>query len=176
MTPATGKIESARVLFRRLRQSDLIHMRELETDPDIMKFTPSRVPQTAEQTQVRLTSQIKFEQERAPLGIWAVELKDSQEFVGWFMLMKTDLLYPEVGYMIKKKHWRKGLASESLQALIDYAFKTLKIDGISARTSLDNFPSILILEKAGFKFTHTMTIAEKVLGGTVDVKVFELIR
>lgn len=168
------KIESQRIYFRRLTLEDFDHMRELETEPDIMKFTPSRVPQTEVQTRTRLASQIANEATHSPLGVWAVETKDTKEFVGWFMLIKTDLKFPEVGFMIKKKFWRKGYASEALKALVDFAFNTLSLEGISARTTLHNVASIQTLEKLGFKLTHNITVPEKVLGGTVELKVFEL--
>ncbi len=166
-------MQSARIQLRRLKQSDFGHMRKLETDADTMKFTPARVPQTEEQTLKRLTTQIEQEtHHEAPFGFWAAELIDTKEFVGWCMLMPTDMMYPEIGYMITKEFRGKGFASEVCKLLIDTAFKGDRVECISARTNLTNDISIRVLEKVGFKYSDVMTVPEKVLGGTVDLKVF----
>ncbi len=139
------KFKTLRAQLRPLHIADLENMRALESDPDIMKFTPSRVPQTAEQTEARLKSQIGKE------GIWAAEFSDNLDFIGWFMLLKRDMEFTELGFMIVQKHWGKGLTTEIAQALIDYAFKDLKLIGLSARTNLKNTASIRVLQKLGFQ-------------------------
>ena len=55
------KLQTERINFRRLTEKDFNDMRDFESDPDIMKFTPSKVPQTAVQTRNRLASQIANE-------------------------------------------------------------------------------------------------------------------
>lgn len=168
-------MQTQRIILRRLKKSDFGHMRKLETDADTMKYTPARVPQTEEQTLKRLTTQIEQESHHeSPFGFWAVELKDTKEFVGWGMLMPTDMMFPEIGYMIAKEFRGKGFATEVCKLLIDTAFKGDRVDGISARTNLSNDISVRVLEKVGFKYSDVMTVPEKVLGGTVDLKVFYL--
>lgn len=139
-------IESKRTLLRSFTEDDLANLRMLDTDADIMKWTPAKVPQTVEQSKTRLARYSQMQ------GVWACELKDTHEFVGWFMLIPTDLDYPELGFMLVKKHWGKGLATEIAQAVIDYGFNKLGAKGIAARTLLDNTQSIQVLQK--LKFTH----------------------
>lgn len=118
----------------------------LDADPDIMKFTPAKFPQTMEQSKARLERYSKTD------GVWAAELIDSKDFIGWFMLIPSDLEFPEIGFMIVKKYWGLGLACEVSNAIIDHAFQVLEHKGITARTNLDNLQSISVLKK--LKFQH----------------------
>lgn len=139
-------LQSTRVILRPFNDSDLENLRKLDTDPDIMKFTPAKIPQTMEQSRARLERYSKMD------GVWAAEYIDSKDFVGWFMLILSDLEFPEIGFMIVKKYWGLGLASEVSNTIIDHAFQDLGYKGITARTNLDNLQSIRVLKK--MKFQH----------------------
>jgi RimJ/RimL family protein N-acetyltransferase len=55
----------------------------------------------------------------------------------------------EVWFKIHSDHWNKGFASESLKAVIDFGFDTLKLHRIEAGCAVANMGSIKVLEKAG---------------------------
>jgi RimJ/RimL family protein N-acetyltransferase len=55
-----------------------------------------------------------------------------------------------VGYWIGKQYQDKGIATESVKLVINYAFDVLKLEEISAYVFPDNNPSIRVLEKNGF--------------------------
>jgi RimJ/RimL family protein N-acetyltransferase len=55
-----------------------------------------------------------------------------------------------VGYWIGKQYQDKGIATESVKLVINYAFDVLKLEEISAYVFHDNNPSIRVLEKNGF--------------------------
>lgn len=157
--------DSARLHFRRFTLDDLPHVAELESDPDIMRFTPSRFPLSLTQIETRLRGWV--EKDFGELGIWAAELK-SGEFVGWFMLLPGDA--PELGFMLVKKAWGKGLASEAALALS--AFALARHSSVTAVADADNFASIRVLEKAGFRFTGSTTKFDEKLGREVEAKHF----
>lgn len=168
------KLQTKRALLRRFQISDLNNMILLESNPDVMKFTPSRIPQGIEKTTARLKSLIEKETAYAPLGVWAVELKDTGDFVGWFMLVKTEFDLPEIGFMIVKDHWGKGIASEVARTLINFAITDLHYPGVAAVTDHDNAASIHILQKLGFKKVNSRTKLDTVLGREIEAYVFEL--
>lgn len=96
-------IETHRTVLRRLTLSDFNNLRELESNPNIMKFAPSMVPQTEAQTLARLKSQLAKQSELEPYGIWAVDNFEDSSFVGWFMLMPASENQLELGFMSKAK-------------------------------------------------------------------------
>lgn len=55
-----------------------------------------------------------------------------------------------LGYKIDKDNLRKGYATESIKAAIDYAFNKLNLERIIAHIKLHNIPSIKLIEKIGF--------------------------
>lgn len=137
-------IESARAKLRPFTLNDYDNLRLLDSDEDIMKFTPAKVAQTPEQTRERLERYSKNPR------VWAAIDKTTNDFIGWFMLLPTDLDFPEIGFMLLKKYWNKGLATEICRAMIEHAFAVEGHAGISARTNLDNFASMQVLKKLGF--------------------------
>ncbi|KYG63780.1 hypothetical protein AZI86_13230 [Bdellovibrio bacteriovorus] len=145
-------MESARLRLRRFTAHDFENLRELESDAEVMKFTSLRVALSAEQTASRLQSLIEKETERAPLGVWALELKDDADFVGWFMLLKTKTETPELGFMIVRRHWGKGYTTEGSRLLVDYAFHALGFSKLTATTDPLNEASKKVLLKLGFSW------------------------
>ncbi len=55
-----------------------------------------------------------------------------------------------VGILICKKHRSSGAASEALELLKEYAFKTLSLTQIYAQIHTDNETSIQLFRKHGF--------------------------
>ncbi|MES3037305.1 MAG: GNAT family N-acetyltransferase [Bdellovibrionota bacterium] len=169
-----NKFESQRAKLRRFTLDDEEHMRLLESDPEIMRYTPSKVPQTAEQTKEKLATLVATQKVDDKFGIWAAEEKSTRNFIGWFMLREGDLPHPELGFMIIKDQWGKGFATEISEAIVQYGMVDLNLSGISARTTVDNVRSIRVLEKVGFKFTSTIQVPDKITSVMIDLKVFEL--
>lgn len=145
---------SSKIQLRRFQTSDFAHLRLLESDPEIMRFTPMRVPQTPEQTEARLLNLVRREQEFGALGVWAVERNG--EFVGWCMLMKMEFPNPEIGFMVVRKHWGQGIATEMVRELVSYA-QEQGIQSLVAVTDVDNAASIHVLEKLGFVYETKIT-------------------
>ena len=58
----------------------------------------------------------------------------------------------EVGYILAKAYWGRGLGTELLRGLLDYGFSKLGATHIVAVCHLDNLASIRIMEKCGMTF------------------------
>ena len=144
-------MESSRLRLRRFNSSDFQNLRELESDPEVMKFTSLRTPLSEEQTATRLKTLLEKEAERAPLGVWALELKEGLDFVGWFMLLKTKSEVPELGFMIVHRHWGKGYTTEACLLLVDYGLSALSFPKLTAVTDPTNESSQKVLRKVGFR-------------------------
>ena len=55
-----------------------------------------------------------------------------------------------IGYWIGTQYQGKGIATECIKLVVNYAFDALKLEEISAYVFFDNNPSIRVLEKNGF--------------------------
>lgn len=145
-------LTTKRILLRPFHQSDLGHLTEMLSDEVVMRPTGFRSAQSSERTQELLTKWIGEGQQE--LGVWAAQERSSGEFVGWFMLKKTTSADPEIGFMLPQSQWAKGYASEVSAALLHYAFVTLKVSRVIAKTLADNFASRRVLEKIGMRLVQ----------------------
>ncbi|MCX0409593.1 GNAT family N-acetyltransferase [Clostridium perfringens] len=56
----------------------------------------------------------------------------------------------EIGYTIEKNFWGKGVASECIKAIENFAFEILDMNRIIAMIDSNNISSIKLSEKLGF--------------------------
>ena len=56
----------------------------------------------------------------------------------------------ELGYLLARKFWGKGLATEAAEACLNYGFGKLGFREIIALTDLENIASQRVLNKIGF--------------------------
>lgn len=57
----------------------------------------------------------------------------------------------EIGYWLGEAHWGKGIASEAVRAIVQYAIQELSCQKIYAEVYEHNQASMRVLEKAGFE-------------------------
>lgn len=57
----------------------------------------------------------------------------------------------EIGFMLARAHWRKGLAEESLRAVLGYFFSEREMLEIVADVDPRNASSMALLQKLGFE-------------------------
>jgi len=70
---------------------------------------------------------------------------------------KSDIyrLNCEVGYFIAPEFWNRGITSNALKTVTEYAFRTFDIVRVYAEPFADNTGSRRVLEKAGYKLEAT---------------------
>ena len=77
----------------------------------------------------------------------------SSPFVGVISIDNIDKINrnAEVGYWIGKEYWNRGIATESLTLVIDYAFNILDLHKLYASVFVQNAASIHVLEKCSLR-------------------------
>ena len=83
---------------------------------------------------------------------WEIVSLEHNTIIGGIVMGGLNMVDGEAttGYMIDKKHWNKGYASEALNLICDWAFSHPHVQSIKANTLLDGFASQRVLIKAGF--------------------------
>lgn len=91
-------------------------------------------------------------QKNPGLGLWVTFLKETNEFIGWYILKHLpDNGEVEVGFRLKKQFWNNGYSMEAGKALLKHGFKTLGLRKIAAIVRPDNFASQAVIKKIGLK-------------------------
>ncbi len=84
---------------------------------------------------------------------FGIELKSEKRIIGGIGLHKIDRFQgkADAGYWLGIKYWKKGYGSEALKALLDFAFKRLKLRRIEMGIFEGNKASLALAKKFGFK-------------------------
>jgi RimJ/RimL family protein N-acetyltransferase len=61
----------------------------------------------------------------------------------------------EIGYMIHRLYWRRGLATEAALAVREYAFRDLRLPRVVSLIRPDNVPSQGVARKLGMRTVGT---------------------
>jgi RimJ/RimL family protein N-acetyltransferase len=145
------EIETPRLELRQWRDADREPFAAMNRDPAVMEFFPS--------LQSRATSDAAIDRWQAGLegrgwSNWAVELRESAEFVGFTGLSEPRHALPfspciEIGWRYARKAWGKGLATEAARACLQVAFEQLALPEVVSFTAVHNLRSRAVMERIG---------------------------
>lgn len=65
--------------------------------------------------------------------------------------VNIDRFRVELGYVLARLFWRKGLMTEAVRGVIDWAFAQPQIYHVAAVCDVENVASARVMEKAGMK-------------------------
>lgn len=82
----------------------------------------------------------------------------------------------ELGYVLGRAHWGRGVMREALTALIDFAFDALQLNRLEAEVNPANMPSLVLLKRLGFQQEGLLRERWAAKGQTYDVIVHGLLR
>ncbi|MEQ8625521.1 MAG: GNAT family N-acetyltransferase [Vicingaceae bacterium] len=143
-------IETKRLLLRELDISDSEDFYNLNSDPEVLKYTGDKAFLSISEAESFLINYDDYN--KNGFGRWAVVSKDSNDFLGWCGLKLNEEKLIDLGFRFFKNQWNKGYATESSLASLKYGFNNLKINEIIGRASADNKASVKVLEKLRMNF------------------------
>lgn len=153
-------LETERLYLRKIDFQDVDDLFEMDADPQVHLYIENKPVQTKEQI-VEVVKMLQQQYAENGIARWAVVDKQTGECVGWsgLKLFRTPLNghvdFYELGYRFKTKHWGKGYATETSNAIIDYGFNQLNVASLYAITHPENEKSIHVLTKLGFQLVET---------------------
>lgn len=145
-------IETNRLQLRLFEQADVEQLYLLYSDPEVMRYM--RGTRDRKQAEEHIQA---FAQQYAKTGftLWAVEQKTDGQFIGRVGLFHLDGTQEvELGYVIARPHWGRGLATEASVACLDFGFRQLALEFITAIAVPENVASLRVMKKLGFKFVR----------------------
>lgn len=77
---------------------------------------------------------------------------NSGEFIGEAYFDTLDTGEVKVGYLFHKKFWKKGYATEVLNAMLNWAKSNIDADYIIAYADKENTSSFKVMEKCGMEY------------------------
>ncbi|MCB9493299.1 MAG: GNAT family N-acetyltransferase [Epsilonproteobacteria bacterium] len=146
-------LETERLLLRTLIHTDLQPMLDINQDPKVMEYFPSL--QDLRATKAFIT-RVEQHFDKHGYSLYACIRKDLNEFIGFIGLLTPRFeahFTPttEIGWRLSSRHWGQGFATEGAKAVLDYAFRELKLPEIVSFTSVENIKSTRVMEKIGLQ-------------------------
>jgi [ribosomal protein S5]-alanine N-acetyltransferase len=171
----TDRIESERLVLRRIEHDDLAFFTELHADPEVARYHPHGRPRSSQESLAWLQSVLTTYEEfalgqlavlrksdgvligRCGLSYLAVEVRAvSAVRRGWYQRAEVPdaaeiVVEPELGYTFHRGSWGQGYASEATRCVFDYACDTLKLPCVVSLIHPENQRSLRLAQRFGVR-------------------------
>lgn len=146
-------IETERLILRQWRAEDFAPFGQMNADPVVMEYFPKLL---SREESDGFAAKFKGLIEKNGWGLFAVEIKETGEFIGFVGLNPVDYDTPftpavEIAWRLARPYWGKGYATEAAQAALRYGFETLGLAEIVAFTTEQNSRSRAVMERLGME-------------------------
>ena len=150
-------LETDRLILRPLKDQDSESLYENVKEYDIAKWTISIPHPYPKEGAMAFIKQSKKHMQSGLAYHLAILSKDTSELMGVMSLIGVNMRHrnAELGYWVGKDYWNKGIATEAASKMLEFGFKDLNMQRISARCIHGNIPSIRVIEKIGMKYEGT---------------------
>jgi RimJ/RimL family protein N-acetyltransferase len=149
-----AELGTERLLLRRWLAADRDPFAALNADRVVMEYFPAPLSRGESDA---LVERIEAGFERHGFGLWALQVRESGEFIGF-----TGLAVPpfdahftpavEVGWRLARSAWDSGYATEAGRAALACGFERHGLDEIVSMTTVGNVRSRAVMERLGM--TH----------------------
>jgi ribosomal-protein-alanine N-acetyltransferase len=146
------ELETARLRMRPFAFGDLDALCRITADAEVMRYIGDGHPITRGETEANLRNIIKSFRRRG-FGRWAVEEKAGGALLGYCGLAQpAESPGVELVYMLTRRAWGQGLATEASAAVLRYGFEELGLERVYALTMPGNARSRRVLERLGLEY------------------------
>ncbi|MCH4886851.1 GNAT family N-acetyltransferase [Acidaminobacter sp. JC074] len=142
-------LRSKRLIFEPLSEDILNDMHTYVSDEDVSRFIGWPLTKELEETKDYLNK--LFENEKNKTHEYASMVFDGRH-IGTVMLFNFsyEAKNLEIGYVMHRDFWHKGLMTEAVSLMMDYIEKETDFHKVCARVVSGNMASGKVLEKNGF--------------------------
>jgi ribosomal-protein-alanine N-acetyltransferase len=179
----TDRIESERLIFRRIEQADFEFFARIHADPMVARFLGNGRARSIQETHVLLET-IYETYKSLELGPLAVLRKSDGVLIGrcglsdmalevntasgtlprvWYQRSQlpsdTNVIFEqELGYTFDRNYWGQGYGGEAAARVFQYAFSTMPFRRIVSVIHPDNTPSIKIASRCGARLGNKVML------------------
>lgn len=145
-------LDSARLRLRPLADSDVDEVFATFGDPEVMRYWS--FPAFRERTQAeQFMATIRHDFAARTSVLWGIARREDDVLLGTCRLFhfESEHRRAEIGFALRRGDWGRGLASEAVAAVLDFAFGPLSLIRVEADVDPRNERSIRLLERLGFQ-------------------------
>jgi len=149
------RMETDRLILRRLSLADRDDIFEYSSDKEVNKHLVAKPYKSKEDAEKFIKSAIQKYQDG--LLSLAMEHKQEKRVVGTIYLpIEYGEKRGELGFILNKKYWGKGLTLEASRRLLEFGFNDLQLNRIQAMCSSENKSCQNVLQKLHMLYEGTL--------------------
>jgi ribosomal-protein-alanine N-acetyltransferase len=150
--PAFPALFTERLSLRSLELSDAQDLLRLRSDARVMQYLDTE-PCLTEADAADLLEYFRSLFWEKKGVVWAVADRENGQLIGHasYHRIVQEHARAEIGYALHPDFWGKGLAKETVLALVNFGFGQMGLHSIEANVNPDNRASIKLLERIGFR-------------------------
>lgn len=173
------KLESERLILRPWLESDLNDFYEYASVDGVGEMAGWKHHESLDVSKKILQSFISEK------NVFAILYKGNNKVIGSLGLHNSwanneleyrDLKIKEIGYVLSKDYWGRGLTPEAVKVVINFCFKECGLEAVTIGHFSTNNQSKRVIEKCGFEFVKNSEYYAKQLQKTFDDKKYILYR
>src|SRR2546430_15872352 len=146
------RLRTEALLLDPLAREDFSWLFALYADAEVMRYI-GRGVRTEEESRRNL-DWLLAHGERLPFGYWVLRERATGDRLGGAVLMiRREGAPVELGFMLARPAWGRGLATQVARALVLHAFADLSLSEPQGFTDVENGASAAVLRKAGMRDT-----------------------
>ena len=168
--------ETERLLLRPIKDSDALSIFQYASDEEVTKYNLFDVHRSIDDT-IKFIELMKTKYKQKNTLDYAIILKETNETIGtggFFDLDKVPVSV-EIGYIISKTYWGKGIVKEAMEVLIKYVFEVLDVHRVEGYHFAENVNSGKVQRKLGMTYEGEQKDKLLVRGEYRTLKLYGLI-
>lgn len=163
------EFDTDRLRLRQWSAADRELFARLNADPKVMEFFHAPLDRAASDAMADRCQGLITER---GWGFWAVELKQTNEFIGFVGLHIPAAELPfsscvEVGWRLAFQYWGKGFATEAARGALRIGFERLNLPEIVSFSAVRNVRSRAVMERLGMREATTFEHPSVPVGSTL---------
>jgi ribosomal-protein-alanine N-acetyltransferase len=169
-------LETKRLTIRALSDADIPALFEVFRDPESVRYWSHTALTDIAQAEELLRT-IEKNVATGTFAQWGIARRDDDLVIGTCTLHRIlrDHRRAELGYILRRDHWGRGLAAEALTRLFEHAFGTLGLHRLEADIDPRNAGSIKLIERLGFRREGLLRERYFVAGDIQDSVIYGLL-
>lgn len=171
-------LETERLKLRLFEDKDVEDLYEICSDELVPKYLSFETYTSIKDAIERIEFLKKEYKELLVPPVWAIEDKKTKKVIGSinFLHFKEKHNYAEVGYLLHKGYWNKGIMTEALKEVLKFGFERMGLNRIVIHCDSRNIGSYRVMEKNGLTYEGTLRQERYNKGEYIDLKVYSILK
>jgi ribosomal-protein-alanine N-acetyltransferase len=146
------RLETPRLVLRKITQKDVPDIFVYSSDAEVTRYLRWEPHQTISDTE-KYVDEVLRQYSQGQDGPWLIENNDNHTAIGHIHLMEIEIQHQkaQVGFVLSKGYWNKGIMTEALKKVLEYAFTHLGMNRIEGWCITQNRAGAHVMEKSGMR-------------------------